>query len=125
VKIFGREPALILGVVSAILQMLVAFGLDLSDGQTAAINAASAAVLAVITAALTARDQLVPVLVGLAQAAITLGLAFGLDWTQEQVAMVMATIAALAALVVRPQVTAVVAHDGSAVPRETAFRAPA
>lgn len=122
-KIFGREPALILGLVSAIVQMLVAFGLDLSDGQTAAINAVAAAVLAVVTAALTARDQLVPVLIGLAQAAITLGLAFGLDWTQEQVAMVMATIAALAAIVVRPQVTAVVAHDGSPVPREIPLRA--
>jgi hypothetical protein len=124
VKIFGREPALVLGLVSALVQMLVAFGLDWSDTQTAAVNAAAAAVLGVVTAFLTARDQLVPAILGLTQAAITLGLAFGLDLTQEQASMVMATVAALAALVVRTQVTAVVAHDGSAVQRETPLRAP-
>jgi len=46
---FGREPALILGAVQAVLVLGVSFGLKLSTEQTAAILAASAAVIAVIT----------------------------------------------------------------------------
>lgn len=48
-RLWGREPALILGAIQAILALVVSFGLDLSVEQTGAILAASAAVLAVIT----------------------------------------------------------------------------
>lgn len=54
--LWGREPALILGAVQAILALVVAFGLDLSVEQTGAILAASAAILAVVT-----RSQVTPV----------------------------------------------------------------
>lgn len=47
--LWGREPALIIGAIQALLALVVAFGLDLSVEQTGAILAASAAVLAVIT----------------------------------------------------------------------------
>ena len=55
-SLWGREPALILGAVQAILALVVAFGLDLSTEQVGAILAASAAVLAVVT-----RSQVTPV----------------------------------------------------------------
>lgn len=55
-SLWGREPALILGAVQAVLALVVAFGLDLSVEQTGAILAASAAVLAVVT-----RSQVTPV----------------------------------------------------------------
>ena len=54
--LWGREPALILGAIQAILALVVSFGLDLSVEQTGAILAASAAILAVIT-----RSQVSPV----------------------------------------------------------------
>ncbi len=47
-NLWGREPALILGLVQTILALLLAFGLDLSTQQTGAILAVSAAVLSVI-----------------------------------------------------------------------------
>jgi len=47
--VFGREPVLILTAVQAALALAVAFGLDLSNEQTGAIIALSAAVLGVIT----------------------------------------------------------------------------
>lgn len=122
-KIFGREPAVVLAFLSALIQILDTFFVHWTTDQTAAVNAAVAVVLGVVTAALTARDQLLPLLTGLAQALITLALAFGLDWSQGQVAVVMASVAAFVALFgVRPQVTAVVAHDGSRVPRQGLFR---
>lgn len=43
-----REPALITGLIQAVLALVVAFGLDLSGEQTASILAVSAAVLAVV-----------------------------------------------------------------------------
>lgn len=55
-KIFGREPVLFLGAVSAILNLLIGFGLNLSAEQLALINAATAAVISFI-----ARSQVSPV----------------------------------------------------------------
>lgn len=43
-----REPALVAGVVQALLAVLVAFGVPLSDVQVAAVLGFSAAVLAVV-----------------------------------------------------------------------------
>ncbi|WP_330473847.1 hypothetical protein [Terrabacter sp. C0L_2] len=48
-SIWGREPALILGALQAVIALAISFGLDLSPEQTGAILAASAAVLAVVT----------------------------------------------------------------------------
>lgn len=117
-RIFGRDPATILGFVSAGIQMLVAFGLDWSNDQTAAVNAGVAAVLGVVTAFMVAQDEILPAVMGLTQAALAIGLAFGLDWSADQVAMVMAFVAAGVALFgVRPQVKAPVAPDGTRVPK--------
>ena len=46
-----REPALVAGLVQAVLALLVAFGLDLTGEQTASILAVTAALLAVLTRA--------------------------------------------------------------------------
>lgn len=46
---FGREPALIMGLVGALIALGVGFGLPVSPGQVGLIMAAVAAVLAVIT----------------------------------------------------------------------------
>ncbi|MFD7157968.1 hypothetical protein ACFV9C_25425 [Kribbella sp. NPDC059898] len=53
--IFKREPALVLGVVQAIVALAVSFGFGLSAEQTGAILAVSAAVLALVT-----RSQVTP-----------------------------------------------------------------
>ena len=44
-----REPALVLGLVGALIALGTAFGLDLSKEQTGAITALVVAVLAVVT----------------------------------------------------------------------------
>lgn len=122
-KILGRDPATILALVSAGIQMLVAFGLPWSDTQTAAVNAGAAAVLGLVTACFVARDQILPAILGFTQAALTVGLAFGLDWSADQVAMVMAFVAAGVGLFgVRPHVEAVVDDQWDPVPRELPYR---
>ena len=47
--LWGREPALILGLVQAAIALAVGLGLDLSAEQTALILAFTAALLAVVT----------------------------------------------------------------------------
>ncbi|KAB2347366.1 hypothetical protein [Actinomadura rudentiformis] len=124
-KILGRDPATILAFVSAGIQMLVAFGLDWDNDQTAAVNAAVAALLGVVTAFFVARDQFLPAIVGFTQAILTCGLAFGLNWSADQVAMVMAFVAAAVGLFgVRPQVDAVVTADGARVSKVTPIGPP-
>jgi len=46
-----REPALVSGLVTAVLALVVAFGVDLSQEQTGAILAVVAAVMALVTRA--------------------------------------------------------------------------
>lgn len=53
---FGREPALILGAIQAIIALGVGFGLHWSAEQVTLVTAASAAILALIT-----RSQVSPV----------------------------------------------------------------
>lgn len=54
--IFGREPALILGAVSALVSLGVGFGLDWSGEQVALVNMAAAAIVSVIV-----RSKVTPV----------------------------------------------------------------
>lgn len=54
--IWKREPAIIVGVVQAIIALALAFGFDLSTEQVGAILAVVAAVLALVT-----RSQVTPV----------------------------------------------------------------
>lgn len=54
--IFGREPAVIVGAVNALIALAVGFGLDLTPEQVGLLNAAAAAVLAVVV-----RQAVVPV----------------------------------------------------------------
>ena len=55
-NLWGREPAMVLATMQAILALAIAFGLDLTDEQLGAILAASAAVMGLIT-----RSQVTPV----------------------------------------------------------------
>ncbi|NJP92749.1 hypothetical protein HCN51_25385 [Nonomuraea sp. FMUSA5-5] len=108
-KIFGREPALALGLLSAGLQMLTALFLPLTTAQVAAINSIAAAGLGVWTAFATRNldggRTIKAAVLGFAQAAITLGLVFGVSLTDQQTASIMAFVALLGAVLVRQQST--------------------
>ena len=47
-KLFGREPALILGALNALVALAAGFGVTITPGQVGLINAAVAAVVAVV-----------------------------------------------------------------------------
>jgi hypothetical protein len=48
-NLWGREPALIMGMVTALISLAVGFGLDITPEQVSLIVAAVAAVLSVVT----------------------------------------------------------------------------
>lgn len=55
-NLWGREPAVIIGLVTALISLAVGFGLDITAEQVSLITAAVAALLSVVT-----RSQVSPV----------------------------------------------------------------
>jgi hypothetical protein len=105
VKIFGREPAIWLAVVAALVYLVDAFVFDLTDGQAALINGAAVAVLGVVTAFLT-RDGWSAAGLGLVKAVLSLALGFGLKLSPDQQLAIMTVATALVAAFVRTQAEA-------------------
>lgn len=110
---FRREPALLLALFAAAVQVVSAFLFALTDEQQAVLNGAAVAAAGLITAAMVVRDQLAPAILGFVQALLALGLGFGLELTPEQQSVLMAFAAAVVAAFVRTQVTAPVGAPAS------------
>lgn len=110
VKIFGREPAVILGLVAVLVQFLSAFVVDVSADTQTAINVAAAAVVGLIVAFMV-HDGTIAAITGLAQAALALGMNLGLHLSGDQQAAFMAIITVFAQAFVRQQVEAPVSKE--------------
>jgi len=104
-RIFGREPTVIVQALSGLLTILVGFGLDwLTADQATAIIAALTALAGALNA-LAVKPWAPPAFVGLAQAVATLVTGYGLDLPPEVVASITAAIPVLLSLQTRAQVT--------------------
>ncbi|MFJ1993064.1 hypothetical protein [Streptomyces asiaticus] len=114
-KILGREPALLLGLVAVLVKMAAAFGLDVSGEQQAVVNALASALVGLILAVM-ARDGVGAAVLGFVQASIALAVGFGLDWSAERQAVVLSVAAAVVAMFDRTQVTAPVSASAVARP---------
>ncbi|MEV7599852.1 hypothetical protein AB0O91_20960 [Kitasatospora sp. NPDC089797] len=104
-RIFGREPALWLGLVAIVVKAAAAFGLDVTPDQQALINALAAALVGAVVAFMV-HDGAAAAILGLVQAAIALAVGYGLDWSADRQAVVMSLVAAAVAMWTRTQVTA-------------------
>lgn len=118
-KVFGREPAVWLGLVAVAVQFAVAWGVSLSEEQQAGINAVATLAMGLAVAVMSARDQIVPAASGLLVGVLQLAVAFGFDLSQEKIATAGALLTAVLALWLRTQVTAPVAEDGTRAPKVT------
>lgn len=111
-----REPALILALVASAIQMVSAFLFHLTVDQQATLNAVAIAAAGLVTAIMVKSEQLAPVILGLLQAALAVGLAFGLYLSPENQSVLMTFAAAVVAMFVRQ---IVVAPVPASVPRAT------
>lgn len=103
-RIFGREPAVVLGIISAALSLLVTFGIGLSTEQAGAIVAVISGAFAAVTAALT-RPIAPSAFTGLVAAVVALLAAFHFDVAPETVGSLNALVLALLVFITRGQVT--------------------
>lgn len=105
-RIFGRDPVLIMAFISSAIAVLSSIWLHLSIEQQGVLNAAVVALFGFIAAVMLSADKAVPAIVGLIKAVVAVAIAFGLHLSPEVQGLIIALVAAGAALLVRPQVTA-------------------
>lgn len=113
-KLFGREPALILSLIAIVVKVVSAFAIEVNAEQQAWINAVAAAAVGLILAVM-ANDAVGAAVLGFVQAVVALAVGFGLDWSADKQAVFMSLAAAVVAMFDRTQVTAPV--PASAVKR--------
>lgn len=106
VKILGREPALILGLIATAIQLVSATLLPLSIEQQGVLNAVAVAVIGFVTAVAVSQEKAAPAVLGVVQAVLACALAFGLALDPATQGAVMAFTTALVSAFVRTQVTA-------------------
>lgn len=116
--IFGREPALVVGLIGAGLSVLAALGLDgLSAQQVTLIVAALGAVTGAVTAALT-RPVAPGAFTAVVAAAAALAAGYGLEVSGEVVGAVNALVIAGLALITRGEVSPSGAVDPAVLGRQ-------
>lgn len=102
-NVFRREPAAIGAFLEALVPFLVAVTIvDWSPEQVGAVTAVITMCVGVYTAYVT-HDTLLSAVISLVKAGLTLGVAFGLDLTQEQTATAIALLTAMLGLYQRTQ----------------------
>jgi hypothetical protein len=107
VKIFGREPTVIIQTIAAVLSLLVAFKIpNLTAEQAAQIIAVIYAVLGAVNAVLV-RPVAPAAFIALVGAVASLTASYGLHFTQEQIGSVAVAITSVIVLLTRSQVTPV------------------
>jgi hypothetical protein len=112
-KIFGREPALVMAFLSSLITVFSAIIFHLSDTQQGGLNAVVVGLFGFITAALLEKEKFVPALVGLAKAVVAVAISFGLHWSPEVQGLVLTLVSTAAALWYRPQVVASVPPEAA------------
>jgi membrane associated rhomboid family serine protease len=115
-RLWGREPALWLALISGLVMVLSAFFFELSQEIQGGINAASSALFGLLTAWFVARDGLHAAILGFFKALIYLAVAFGYEeLTQDKQAILIVFLEGAVAMFVRNNATAPVDEAGKKV----------
>lgn len=117
-KLFGREPAQWLAALAIAIELAVAWGWDLSEGQQAAVNAAATAVMGLVLAWTLAREKVAAAAGGVVAALGQVAVSVGVDVSQERIALTGAAITALVAFWLHGRVVAPVDGNMNKVPKQ-------
>lgn len=104
-KIFGREPALWLAAIQAVMTIFVGFGADGLNAHQAGLWVALVNVLMGLATAWQVRPIAPVIFTAIFSALAALGGAYGLDFSQEMVASVNVAIVAVVTLLARGQIS--------------------
>jgi nicotinamide riboside transporter PnuC len=104
-RIFGREPALWLGLIGALVSTIGAFFIHLTTDQQGVLNAVAALVVGLLVAWSTHDGQSAAVL-GLIKGVLALAVSFGAHLSPDSQAVLYTLAAAVVAMFVRTQATA-------------------
>jgi hypothetical protein len=104
-KWFGREPALFLAFIAALVQVGSTFIWHITAEQQAVINAVAVALAGLITAVLV-HDGVQAAVLGLAQAVLSLAIGFGAHIDTGTQSVILAAVSTGLALWVRDRATA-------------------
>jgi hypothetical protein len=113
--LFGREPAAWVGLIEAVLTILLAFALGVSQSAFGPIMAVVVAAAGVYTAWAT-RDTMLGVIVGLVKAVLILSTVYGLTLSDQQTAALISLTAIVVAFFQRTQ-TEPVANEEAPQPK--------
>jgi hypothetical protein len=105
-RVFGREPVILLAFLATVLKLSAAYGLDVSDTEQGAIMAVLSLIVALVTAVVLKTGAAAAAIVNLAQGVLALFLAFGLEMAAETQALWMLAVEGAVALFLRREVTA-------------------
>lgn len=111
-SIFGREPAAWVGLVEAVLTILLAFAIGVSQETYGPILAVVTAALGVYTALVT-RDTALGAIVGLVKAVLVLSAVYGLTLTDGQTAAIISLVTVVVGFFQRTQTSPVDEHDAA------------
>ena len=105
-RLFGREPAVILGLLTALAQLLSSLFMDWTPEQQGVANVVAVSVAGFLTALAVSSEAALAALAGLVKAVIACALAFGLALDPNLQSSIMVFVSALGAFVVRALVEA-------------------
>jgi hypothetical protein len=98
------EPAMLVYCVNAVVALLVAYGLHLTDTQTGAVTTLATVAVTIWTAWMT-RPVAVPIITGAVGTALAAVAAFGLDLSADQIGATVTGLSIVLALLLRQNVT--------------------
>jgi hypothetical protein len=104
--LFGREPAMLLNVLTAVVALASSTFLHLTPGQQGAVNATAAGVLGLIVAIKVKGGTWVAALIAVAQALIAAALAWNFELSADIQSGIVVVIATLGGYLTRQVVTA-------------------
>lgn len=119
-KILGRDPAQFLGLLAALIALLSATVVPLTDGQQGVVMAVVTAIVGVAGALIVSAEKAAPLAAGLIQSVLSLALAFGAHIPAGTQGAIMAFTAAGVAFWLRGQVTAPVPAAAGPAPATAA-----
>lgn len=104
-KLFGREPALWIALISSLVMFVSAFFLPLSVDQQGVLNAVTVAGFGLLTAWYAKTGGMSAAALGFIKAVLAVAVSFGINLSPDKQTVIMVLAAGLGAMFIRTQIT--------------------